>query len=272
MAEPKTETGAETSQDVEAEKKLEPEIPEATKAGHVIKPSFCREMKVESKIYRYSIESSEGEADAKLPESATDEELQLSSSDSAVETSKRLLSIQKFIRTRTRSFKTQSLSEIKKESLDAKKLKRGSKEIKKKEVAVIQPSPEPKIQKESIETIDSTIETEPFYFKWTPEDVAEWISQLGFPQYKVISRHTRELLGIEEPLFSRSISLPYRDIMGLFLERKARTGKKADALTLSQFVEDAKLENYVPDEKKVDPQPPQEKRHSLSLKDQIKLI
>uniref|UniRef100_A0A7N4PKK6 Uncharacterized protein n=1 Tax=Sarcophilus harrisii TaxID=9305 RepID=A0A7N4PKK6_SARHA len=72
-----------------------------------------------------------------------------------------------------------------------------------------------------------------------------------FEDMKVISRHTRELLGIEEPLFSRSISLPYRDIMGLFLERKARTGKKADALTLSQFVEDAKLENYVPDEKKV---------------------
>uniref|UniRef100_A0A6I8NZC4 Sterile alpha motif domain containing 15 n=2 Tax=Ornithorhynchus anatinus TaxID=9258 RepID=A0A6I8NZC4_ORNAN len=63
---------------------------------------------------------------------------------------------------------------------------------------------------------------------------------------KVISRHTRELLGIEEPLFSRSISLPYRDNMGLFLERKAHSGLKADSLTLAQFVQEAGLEAYAP--------------------------
>ncbi|NWY55522.1 SAM15 protein, partial [Chionis minor] len=59
-----------------------------------------------------------------------------------------------------------------------------------------------------------------------------------------ISRHMRELLGIEEPLFSRSIALPYRDNMGLFLERKSRSGRKADALTFSQFVQEAGLEPY----------------------------
>ncbi|NXO80427.1 SAM15 protein, partial [Sitta europaea] len=60
--------------------------------------------------------------------------------------------------------------------------------------------------------------------------------------FQEISQHVRELLGIEEPLFSRSIALPYRDNMGLFLERKAPTGKKADALTFSQFIQKAGLE------------------------------
>ncbi|NXM53761.1 SAM15 protein, partial [Illadopsis cleaveri] len=60
--------------------------------------------------------------------------------------------------------------------------------------------------------------------------------------FQEISRQVRELLGIEEPLFSRSIALPYRDNMGLFLERKAPTGEKADTLTFSQFIQEAGLE------------------------------
>ncbi|XP_062351377.1 sterile alpha motif domain-containing protein 15 [Cinclus cinclus] len=115
------------------------------------------------------------------------------------------------------------------------------------------------------------------FLTWSVEEVAEWVAQLGFPQYEEcfrangvtgrrliqvncsnlpgmgvtdfghtqeISRHVRELLGIEEPLFSRSIALPYRDNMGLFLERKAPTGKRADALTFSQFIQKAGLEPY----------------------------
>ncbi|NXW47947.1 SAM15 protein, partial [Nyctiprogne leucopyga] len=62
--------------------------------------------------------------------------------------------------------------------------------------------------------------------------------------FQEISRHVRELLGIEEPLFNRSIALPYRDNMGLFLEQKSRSGKKADALTFSQFIQEAGLEPY----------------------------
>ncbi|NXY69343.1 SAM15 protein, partial [Glareola pratincola] len=62
--------------------------------------------------------------------------------------------------------------------------------------------------------------------------------------FQEISRHVRELLGTEEPLFNRSIALPYRDNTGLFLERKSRSGKKADALTFSQFVQEAGLEPY----------------------------
>ncbi|XP_008055253.1 sterile alpha motif domain-containing protein 15 [Carlito syrichta] len=117
------------------------------------------------------------------------------------------------------------------------------------------------------------------YLNWDPENVAEWISQLGFPQYKecfttnfisgrkliqvncsnlpqmgitdfedmkVISRHTRELLGVEEPLFKRSINLPYRDIIGLFLEQKSHIGIKSDSLTLSEFIKAAGLQDYDP--------------------------
>ncbi|KFU99465.1 Sterile alpha motif domain-containing protein 15, partial [Tauraco erythrolophus] len=62
--------------------------------------------------------------------------------------------------------------------------------------------------------------------------------------FQEISQHVRELLQIEEPLFDRSIALPYRDNMGLFLERKSRSGKKADALTFSQFIQEAGLEPY----------------------------
>ncbi|XP_074145997.1 sterile alpha motif domain-containing protein 15 isoform X1 [Sminthopsis crassicaudata] len=289
--------------EVELQKKLEPKIPEATRPGERMRPGFPKEGILDMSKPRYSMESSEGEVDSKVLESATDEEPQISSSDSAVESSKRLLSIQRFYRPRIKSLKTHPSSELKKESIDGKKFKRSLKEMKKKEVAVLQPSSEPEVPIQP--QTESDVETQPFYFTWTPEDVAEWISQLGFPQYKecfttnfingrklihvncsnlpqmgitdfedmkVISRHTRELLGIEEPLFSRSISLPYRDNMGLFLERKARTGKKADALTLSQFIKDAKLEDYVPEEKKVDPQQPKKKTHSLNLKDKIKLI
>ncbi|XP_069396397.1 sterile alpha motif domain-containing protein 15 [Delphinus delphis] len=118
------------------------------------------------------------------------------------------------------------------------------------------------------------------YLEWSPEKVAEWICQLGFPQYKecfttnfisgrklihvncsnlpqmgitdfedmkVISQHTRELLGIEEPLFTRSISLPYRDNIGLFLEQKCHSGVKSDSLTLSEFVQAAGLQDYAPE-------------------------
>ncbi|KAK2527649.1 hypothetical protein Q9966_010224 [Columba livia] len=65
-----------------------------------------------------------------------------------------------------------------------------------------------------------------------------------FGHMQEISRHIRELLVIEEPLFNRSIALPYRDNMGLFLERKSPSGKQADALTFSEFVQEAGLQPY----------------------------
>ncbi|XP_042548767.1 sterile alpha motif domain-containing protein 15 [Dipodomys spectabilis] len=117
------------------------------------------------------------------------------------------------------------------------------------------------------------------YLTWSPEKVADWISYLGFPQYKecfttnfisgrklihvncsnlpqigitdfedmkLISHHVRELLRIEEPLFCRSIRLPYRDNIGLFLEQKSHTGVKSDSLTFTEFVKAAGLQDCDP--------------------------
>uniref|UniRef100_UPI00398F83F5 sterile alpha motif domain-containing protein 15-like n=1 Tax=Pristiophorus japonicus TaxID=55135 RepID=UPI00398F83F5 len=106
---------------------------------------------------------------------------------------------------------------------------------------------------------------------WTQSEVASWIRMLGFPQYKdcflsngitgkklifincstlpnlgitdfehmkVISHAIQKLLDIKEPLSSRSIALPRRDPMGLFLERKAPSGQRANALTLEEFLKE----------------------------------
>ncbi|XP_026520045.1 sterile alpha motif domain-containing protein 15 [Pseudonaja textilis] len=75
------------------------------------------------------------------------------------------------------------------------------------------------------------------------------LPQIGitdFEHMKEISKHVRELLQIEEPRFERSISLPPRDNIGLFLEQKTRTGKRSDALSYSQFVQEARLQEYEP--------------------------
>ncbi|XP_027700711.1 sterile alpha motif domain-containing protein 15 [Vombatus ursinus] len=281
---------AETSQDTEVElqKKFEPEIPREAQPG---------EGRPESSRHDGPIESAEAEIEARVLDTATDEEPQTSSSESTIDSPKELIRFPKAPGiARTKSLKGQmSLTEFKKEASDGTKSKKATEEVKR-EVVVPETSPGPEIQEPKK---PENIETQPFYLTWSPEDVAEWISQLGFPQYKecfttnfisgrklihvncsnlpqmgitdfedmkVISRHTRELLGIEEPLFSRSISLPYRDNMGLFLERKAHSGVKSDVLMLSQFVKEAGLEP------KVEPCPKRKKKsYKLSLKDQIKL-
>ncbi|XP_019911553.1 sterile alpha motif domain-containing protein 15 [Esox lucius] len=109
------------------------------------------------------------------------------------------------------------------------------------------------------------------FLQWSCQDVAKWIGSLGYPHYtacftenlitgkkliyvncrylprlgitdfedmKAISGHVCELLGISEPLWSRSIADPLRDSMGLFLEKKSRTGDWADSLTYEQFLSD----------------------------------
>lgn len=96
--------------------------------------------------------------------------------------------------------------------------------------------------------------------------------------FQVISRHTRELLGIEEPLFTRSISLPYRDNIGLFLEQKGHTGVKSDSLTLSEFVRVAGLQDYDPqitaseENEELYYTEPQGKVITISLKHQTELL
>ncbi|XP_013418295.1 sterile alpha motif domain-containing protein 15-like [Lingula anatina] len=105
--------------------------------------------------------------------------------------------------------------------------------------------------------------------QWTCEQVGKWIEELGFPQYKdcfvsnlidgkklilisasalpkigitdfehikFISGSIRQLLTIEHPNWSRSISLPPRETLGMYLERKSKTGEKADELTYKRFL------------------------------------
>ncbi|XP_066532108.1 sterile alpha motif domain-containing protein 15-like isoform X2 [Hoplias malabaricus] len=109
------------------------------------------------------------------------------------------------------------------------------------------------------------------FLQWRSQDVAEWIESIGYPQYtacftenlitgrkliyvnccylprlgitdfdhmKAISAHVRELLGISDPLWSRSIADPPRDDKGMFLEMKSRTGTRADSLTYTKFLTD----------------------------------
>merc|ERR1712226_510211 len=77
---------------------------------------------------------------------------------------------------------------------------------------------------------------EPIALNWSCEEVQEWISDIGFPQYRRISSEVRELLGIELIPWDRSIADPPRDQMGLFLERKRPTGPFSDSLAFTDFI------------------------------------
>ncbi|XP_014665554.1 PREDICTED: sterile alpha motif domain-containing protein 15-like [Priapulus caudatus] len=109
---------------------------------------------------------------------------------------------------------------------------------------------------------------------WSCREVADWISKLGYPEYtetflanfingrklilmdsshfsqlgiidfqhiKALSLAVRKLLGIEEPNANRSICLPERHPLCLFLLSKARTGEEANRLTYTNFIMDNKL-------------------------------
>ncbi|XP_072218312.1 sterile alpha motif domain-containing protein 15-like [Leuresthes tenuis] len=108
------------------------------------------------------------------------------------------------------------------------------------------------------------------FLLWSCHDVARWVESLGFPQYKacftenlvtgkklihvncnnlprlgitdfkdmrVISASVRELLGITDTPWSRSVADPRRDTVALFLEKKSPTGERADNLTYVQFLD-----------------------------------
>ncbi|XP_028398782.1 sterile alpha motif domain-containing protein 15-like [Dendronephthya gigantea] len=108
----------------------------------------------------------------------------------------------------------------------------------------------------------------PLCLEWSAEDVAEWIEYLGFPQYKrcfsdnlvngrklitihasslprigitdfedikLIAKKVREITGLEEPDWTRSITLQHRERLGLFLEKRALTGAERDAETFAEL-------------------------------------
>jgi len=103
---------------------------------------------------------------------------------------------------------------------------------------------------------------------WTTEHVADWVEELGFPQYraciltnlvngrklcclhasafphigitdfehiKIIAKNIRDLIYLEEPFWDRSISDPPKNNLGMYLELKSCTGKAIDTTTLKQM-------------------------------------
>ncbi|XP_055088166.1 sterile alpha motif domain-containing protein 15-like [Periophthalmus magnuspinnatus] len=106
------------------------------------------------------------------------------------------------------------------------------------------------------------------FLEWSCQDVAKWIESLGFSQYKecftenfisgrklilvncsnlpkfgitdfnhmkVICARVRELLGITETPWTRSVADPPRDVRAMYLEHKRPTGARADGLTYREF-------------------------------------
>ena len=104
---------------------------------------------------------------------------------------------------------------------------------------------------------------------WSVHEVATWIDHLGFPQYQecfiqnyidgrklicidasslpkigvtdfkhiqTLTRAIRRQLGIEDPDWDRSITLPERDSASHFLERKSMTGSGSASLTYPEHV------------------------------------
>lgn len=110
----------------------------------------------------------------------------------------------------------------------------------------------------------------PQCLQWTDQQVADWVEELGFPFYrdcfltnfingrklilmdgnklpqlgitdyqhiKKISDGLQELLTIEKQDWSRSISLPPKELLGSYLEMKRVTGERADDLIFKRFEE-----------------------------------
>lgn len=67
-----------------------------------------------------------------------------------------------------------------------------------------------------------------------------------FEHIKIIAKSIRDLLTLEEPNWNKSISLPPRSDLGMYLEKKADTGKEMDGVTFSKFLVDNKNPKWRP--------------------------
>ncbi|KAK3091554.1 hypothetical protein FSP39_020771 [Pinctada imbricata] len=114
---------------------------------------------------------------------------------------------------------------------------------------------------------------------WPVDKVADWIEEQGFPYYracittnmidgrklitldashlptigitdfehiKIIAKGIRDLLMIEEPDWTRSISVPPRSNLGMYLERKSHNGKNLDGITFKSFMLNLKDTKWQP--------------------------
>ena len=85
-----------------------------------------------------------------------------------------------------------------------------------------------------------------------------------------IAKKVREVTGLEEPDWTRSITLHHRERLGLFLEKRALTGCERDAETYKEFHRFLdEMEAHTPAKRVVYPDMPMtdhKKRPSLAAK------
>lgn len=120
----------------------------------------------------------------------------------------------------------------------------------------------------------------PKQFKWTVDDVLDWIDDLGFPQYKdsfrmnfidgkklipidasalikmniknfdhikMITRSIRKIYGIEIENSKRSISLTFSEPLDLYKFYKSYSGHSYEVVTCCDYFQKVKLLNEIPE-------------------------
>ncbi|CAF0830143.1 unnamed protein product [Rotaria sp. Silwood1] len=114
---------------------------------------------------------------------------------------------------------------------------------------------------------------------WSCDEVADFIEMLGFSQYREcflrnkvdgrrliwcdashlntlgvqdfkhimsIAKSIRELLQIEKPYWNRSITLPYAEALGRYLEQRSVMGRRADELDYTTYTNDTRDAKFQP--------------------------
>jgi hypothetical protein len=63
---------------------------------------------------------------------------------------------------------------------------------------------------------------------------------------QLIARNIRELIQIEKPHWNRSITLPYTDALGRYLEQRSVMGRRADELDYVSYTNDTRDAKFQP--------------------------
>ena len=64
--------------------------------------------------------------------------------------------------------------------------------------------------------------------------------------FQTISKNIRELLQIEKPFWNRSITLPYADALGRYLEQRSVMGRRADELDYVTYTNNTRDSKFQP--------------------------
>ncbi|CAF1582664.1 unnamed protein product [Rotaria magnacalcarata] len=114
---------------------------------------------------------------------------------------------------------------------------------------------------------------------WSCDEVADFIQMLGFPQYREcflrnkvdgrrliwcdashlpslgitdfkhimsIAKSIREIFQIEKPYWNRSITLPYAEALGRYLEQRSVMGRRSDELDYVSYTTDTRDAKFQP--------------------------